>query len=451
MAKWIRGLSDDEQQIFDRLTWQVRDKNARNRVRQSYMNAKHFTNQLPPTAPPYVRNISMVLGWPAKAVEALHRRTRFQGFYSPDSALDRYGLSEILDANNYTVEAGLGELDAMVQSCSFEIVTPGRDGEPAAVITHQSALSGTGDWNDRTRRLDSFLSISRWKEGEPVDFALYLPGEVIEVSDFEVANRYLHKEHVPVEVVAYKPRLGRPFGSSRISRPIMALTDSAVRTILRSEGTADLYGTPSFMLFGPDETAFDKDSWQLIMDRVNVIPDNDMMEGDRGRASVQQFTQGSQQPHVDQLQVWAGLFAGEANIPVSSLGVGMSQANPTSAEAYVASREDLISEAEAAADIWKPSRVRTALRAWRIANKTDTVPDDLKKLRARYRDARFTSKSAAADAAVKLTSAIPFLQDSETFLGTIFEDESLEGILNDKRRQQGSAIARLIGDRNGLD
>ena len=129
----------------------------------------------------------------------------------------------------------------------------------------------------------------------------------------------------------------------------------------------------------------------------------------------------------------------------------MSQANPTSAEAYVASREDLISEAEAAADIWKPSRVRTALRAWRIANKTDTVPDDLKKLRARYRDARFTSKSAAADAAVKLTSAIPFLQDSETFLGTIFEDEILEGILNDKRRQQGSAIARLIGDRNGLD
>ena len=44
-------------------------------------------------------------------------------------------------------------------SCSFEIVTRGGAGEPAAVISQRSALDATGDWNARARRLDSLLSV----------------------------------------------------------------------------------------------------------------------------------------------------------------------------------------------------------------------------------------------------------------------------------------------------
>ncbi|GHP18870.1 hypothetical protein RN2511_036060 [Rhodococcus sp. NKCM2511] len=51
-------------------------------------------------------------------------------------------------------------------------------------------------------------------------------------------------KRVPVEPLVYQPRLGRPFGSSRISRAVMSLTDSALPTIVRSEIGAEFFTGP---------------------------------------------------------------------------------------------------------------------------------------------------------------------------------------------------------------
>ncbi len=451
MARVIRGLSDHEQATFGGLLDQLRNKASRNELRQRYMDGKQLERRLPPSAPPYLRNLGMVLGWPAKAVESLHRRTTFEGFSLPGGDLDGFGLTEILDANDYGVQAGLGELDALVQSCTFEIVTMGVDGEPPAVITQRSALDATGEWNPRTHRLDSLLSVTGKTDTGDVDaFNLYLPNLTIVVEDSTVVDRQSHKWHVPAEVIPYKPRVGRPFGASRISRPVMSLTNSAVRTVIRSEGTADFYGVPWFVIFGPDESSFTKDSWQMIMDRINAIPDNE--NADNQRADVKQFSQGDQRPHVEQLQTWAGLFAGETNIPVSSLGVGLSQANPTSAESYIASREDLIAEAEAAARVWRARHVKTAQRAWMVANREDTLPTELRGLQARYRNPRYTSQSAASDAALKKVQAFPWLAESDAFIRSVFDDDDLvERLLADKQRAQGRAMFSMMGRIGGTD
>lgn len=446
MAESIRGLSHSEQRVFDDLAHRLADKAGRNRLRARYMDGKEVLRRLPPSAPPYLRNLGIVLGWPAKAVEALHRRTAFEGFSLPGRDLESLGLQGILDANDYGTEVGLGELDALVQSCAFEIVTRGGDGEPAAVISQRSALDATGDWNARARRLDSLLSVTgRSDRGEITDANLYLPNLTIVIVGRAVVDRQVHPWHVPAEVVPYKPRLNRPFGSSRISRAVMSLTDTGARTVLRSEGTADLYGVPWFMIFGPDESSFSKGSWQMIMDRINAIPDNE--DAANPRADVKQFLQGDQTPHVSQLQVTAGLFAGETNIPVSSLGVGLSQANPTSADSYVASREDLIAEAESAARVWKTRHVRTAQRAWMVANGETRVPDVLSGLQARYRNPRYTSASAAGDAATKQVAAFPWLSESDAFVEHVFDDaELVERLLSDKRRAQyRAALAAFTG------
>lgn len=453
MSDRIEGLTDHEQAIYGALVEQLRDKASRNRLRAKYMDGKKLLRRLPPSAPPYLRNLGVVLGWPAKAVEALHRRTAFEGFAAPGVDLDEFGLSEILDANDYSVEVGLGELDSLVHSCTFEIVTRGGAGEPDAVISQRSALDATGEWNARSRRLDSLLSVTdRDDRGNVTGANLYLPNLTIIVEDGRVVDRQSHPWHVPAEVVPYKPRLSRPFGSSRISRAVMSHTDRAAATVIRAEGTADLYGVPWFMIFGPDESAFEKGSWQMIMDRINAIPDNE--DAANPRADVKQFTQGDQRPHVEQLQILAGLFAGETNIPVSSLGVGLSQANPTSADSYVASREDLIAEAESAAKVWKQRHVRTAQRAWMVANGETEVPDVLRGLQARYRNPRYTSSSAAADAAMKHVSAFPWLAESDAFIEHVFDDAELtERLLADKQRAQGRnalAMFQRAGGAGGI-
>lgn len=444
MTKPIRGLTAVEQDMVDRLDGDIRKKAIRNRLRRAYMDGKKIQHRLPPTMPDYIQGLGTVLGWPAKAVEALHDRITLQGLVSPGVDMD---LSELFDVDRYIEDAAQGELDALIYGPSFEVVTAGGEGEDPAVISQVGALTATGDWNPRARRLDSLLSvIDRDKQRNIVDANLYLPGLTIIIMDGVAVAKQPHALHVPAEHMPYRPRLDRPFGQSRISRAVMWLTNSACRTIMRSETTADIYGVPGLLLFGPSSDDFDKTGLQMILDAMIAVPDNPDEDRDNlARASVTQLQQGNQTPHVEQLQVWAGLFAGETKIPVSSLGVGLSQANPTSEGSYVASREDIIADAENAARVFAPRRQRTIATAYRIATGDRLVPPEIENVRAVYRDPRYLSQSEQADAAVKFVSAIPDLTYSETFVRTLGWDEATtEGIVADLQRRRGSVTAQAL-------
>lgn len=455
--KHIVGLTGDEQELAERLLNVIGRKRSRNRLRSSYMDGKHVLRRLPPSSPPYLQSLATVLGWPAKAVESLARRIRLDGFAFGDGP-DVFGLGELLADNDYFAMASQAQLSALVHSTVFQTVTAGGEGEPAAVISQVSAMNGTGDWDYRRREFINFLAVSEWPEstrerkgsfGDEGEFTLFTDYQVIWVKDGKVQARTESPVRMPVAQLPYKPRLDRPFGSSRISRPVMSITDSAVRTIIRSEGTADFYGVPWFMIFGPGEDAFTKGSWQMIMDRINAIPDNE--DAANPRADVKQFSQGSQQPHVDQLQVLAGLFAGETSIPVSSLGVGLSQANPTSAESYLASREDLIAEAEDAQSAWSAPHRKIAQWAWMVATNTRTMPGELAGITPVWHDTRFTSRAAAADATVKLATVFPWMANSDTVIETLgFDAATTRRLLADKRRGAGTvSLAELMEVNNG--
>ncbi|MGV4377942.1 phage portal protein [Trueperella pyogenes] len=448
-------LTDAQWALVGRLEKMIKAKRRRNELRSAYMDGKHLLTKLPPSSPPYLNQLRTVLGWPAKAVEALARRIRLDGFDFPGDAL---GVDELLAANDYFAMSAQAQVSALVHSTVFVTVTAGGVGEPDAVVSHVTAMNGTGEWDTRRREFTSFLAVNRWPKAGATsglrsngEFTLFLNHEVVTVVDGKVVSRAVSPVRMPVTHMSYKPRLDRPFGSSRISRPVMSITDSAVRTIIRSEGTADFYGVPWFMIFGPDESSFSKDGWQMVMDRINAIPDNTDPGVQNPRADVKQFTQGSQQPHVDQLQVLAGLFAGETNIPVSSLGVGLSQANPTSAESYLASREDLIAEAEDAQANWTSPHVQVARWVFQIANGVGDVPPGLVSVRPVWHDTRYTSRAAAADANVKLVGAFPWMSNSDTLIGTLgFDAATTARLLEDKKRAVGVQVfAGLMGDADG--
>lgn len=436
----MSGLTPGEWELVGQLEKQILAKRQRNDLRSAYMDGKHLVRRLPPSSPPYLQHLGVVLGWPAKAVETLARRVRLDGF---DGGI-ALGVDDLLADNDYFAMSAQAQVSALVHGTVFATVTKGGAGEPAAVVSHVTAINGTGEWDTRAREFKNFLAVNRWpKAGATLaqdgDFTLFLDHEVVSVVDGRVAGRVWSPVRLPVAQMPYKPRLDRPFGASRISRPVMSITDSAVRTIIRSEGTADFYGVPWFMIFGPDESSFSKDGWQMIMDRINAIPDNE--EAPNPRAEVKQFTQGNQQPHVEQLQVLAGLFAGETSIPVSSLGVGLSQANPTSAESYLASREDLIAEADDAQACWTSPHARVARWLWRVAHPGEGVPGELGAVRPVWHDTRYTSRAAAADATVKLVGAFPWMAQSDTVIGTLgFDAATTARLLADKQRDAGVSI-----------
>lgn len=457
----VAGLPDDETLLLNRLVEQVEAKQDRNELRSALMNHKRTFENWPLVQE--LGDLRAVVGWPAKGVETLGRRCRMEGFtLAGGQGLDEFGLDTILEETQYFRRARMGELNSLVHSVSFEVATTGAtDDEPEVLLTHVSALNGTGDWNGRLGRLDSFLSVTDWGDKEkpgPAGWALYMPYGtwVFQNGTLDLQEHSLGR--VPVEPLVYKPRLDRPFGQSRITRSAIFLTRSAARVIVRSEATADLYSAPSLLALGLSASDIDSGAWLQGIGNVVGIPDmpvTDVPEAPNlARVDIKTIAQATQEPHVAQLRAWAQLFSGEMSIPVSSLGIS-TEGNPTSAESYAASREDLIAEAEDANAEWGAAHRRSLLNAYALREGVHfrEVPGELLGLRPKFRDPRHMSQAAAADAFVKVASVIPGLADTAVAVDMLGLDPSLaERLKSDLRRTRSSSMLdRLAGELGGDD
>ena len=135
--------------------------------------------------------------------------------------------------------------------------------------------------------------------------------------------------------VIYRPDATRPFGHSRISRACMSIVDGAMRTVKRSEISAEFYSYPQKYILGMDSNAEQMEKWRATMSSMLRIDKDD--DGDK--PTVGQFQAAAQTPHTDQLRVFAGLFAGETGLTLDDLG--FPSANPSSSEAIRAAHESL--------------------------------------------------------------------------------------------------------------
>jgi hypothetical protein len=161
---------------------------------------------------------------------------------------------------------------------------------------------------------------------------------------------------------------------------------------------------------------------------------------------VKQFAASSPRPHIDQLKQQAQLFSGETSIPLTSLGVS-DMSNPTSADSYIASREDLIAEAEGATDDWGPPLRRTLTRALAMASGETSIPAEWGSIDAKWRSPLYLSRAAQADAGMKQLTAVPWLAESEVGLELLgLDEQQIKRALADKRRLGGSAALRAIAD-----
>ena len=115
----------------------------------------------------------------------------------------------------------------------------------------------------------------------------------------------------------------------------MSIQAGALRTIKRSEIAAEFFSYPQKYVSGLSEGAEKMDKWKATMASMIVFEKDE--DGDR--PSLGQFQTASMTPHVDQLRMFAGLFAGETGLTLDDLG--FPSQNPSSAEAIKSSHETL--------------------------------------------------------------------------------------------------------------
>lgn len=425
---------------------QLMVKQRRNRVRADYYDMHNMFRDLRIALPPNLRELEVASGWNAKAVDQRARRIRKEGFVLPGGLVEDWGIPEIERDNRAEVEFPAAVVSTLIHPPSFISTTVGdvEAGEPAVLITYTDANQATGIWHPIKRGLAAFVHVMQTDEGGvPLRMVFVTPEHAYglrrdKTSDPWDVRKVAHSlRRVPVEPLTVRARLGRPFGSSVINRAMMSIVDSAMRTMARSEVGAEFFSSPQRWIMGADEDSFQDQNgnnvnrWTLIMGRLLAMERDD----DGNLPEVGQFPQISMQPHVDHFRMWATAFAGEASLPVSSLGVV--QDNPSSAEAIYAAKEELVMDVEDTTRGFDPALVRSMWTAVQLRDQLPEIPRELRALGVRWRDPSTPSRAAATDAVMKQVAAGVLPPDSEVALEALGYDQTTIGrVLADRRRSR---------------
>lgn len=309
----------------------LNQKRTRVKLRYEYYEMKNIAKDISPMTPPSMKNLKSVLGWCAKSVDNLADRLVFRDFKN-----DNFNLMEIFQMNNQDIFFDSAILSALISSCCFVYISEDDDGFPRLQVI--DGANATGIIDPITNLLtEGYAVLDRDNYGRPSIEAYFTAGKTeifrknIKGSEI-ITNNCSYPLLVPV---IYRPDAVRPFGHSRISRANMSIVNSALRTIKRSEISAEFYSFPQKYVVGLDPDADPLEKWKATMSSMLSFTKDE--DGDS--PTLGQFTQQSMSPYTEQLRTFASLFAGENGLTLDDLGFVSD--NPSSAEAIKASHENL--------------------------------------------------------------------------------------------------------------
>ena len=299
-------------------------------LRYRYYDMKNGIKYFRSLIPPDFMWMAETLGWCGKAVDSLADRLSFREFRN-----DNFDLNSIFAMNNVDILPDSAMLSALIASCCFVYITEDIDGYPRLQVI--AGANATGDADPITGMLkEGYAVISRDKNNNPDVTAYFVAGR----TEYYQGDRLIRVDtnHAPYPLlvpIIYRPDAMRPFGHSRISRSCMNLMQGALRTLLRSEVSAEFYSFPQKYVTGLDPDAEEMDKWKATISSFLRFD-----KGENGDApKLGQFTQQSMSPYTEQLRTFASLFAGETGLTLDDLGFVTD--NPSSAEAIKASHENL--------------------------------------------------------------------------------------------------------------
>lgn len=308
----------------------LEQKRPRILKRYKYYEMKQQVLDFGISTPPELRFFNSVLGWCSKAVDTLSDRLSFREFTK-----DYFDINTIFNMNNPDILFDSAILSALIGSCSFIYISKDETGFPRLQVIDGSEATGIID-PFSGMLIEGYAVLERDEFDKPSLEAYFIKGSTTYYKDGEKDSVYANSAPYALLVpIIFKPDAKRPFGRSRISRSCMSLVESAARTIKRSEIAAEFYSYPQKYVTGLSEDVEILDKWKATMATLLALSKDE--DGDSPKLG--QFTQQSMQPHLEQLRMFAALFAGETGLTLDDLGFVTD--NPSSVEAIKASHENL--------------------------------------------------------------------------------------------------------------
>lgn len=314
----------------DYLRNKLAERKIRVGLRYQYYEMKNTVQDFGKVAPAEFRDFKEVLGWCGKSVDALADRLVWREFRE-----DNFGLNEIFRMNNGDIIFDSAVLSALISSCCFIYISLGQDNYPRLQVIDGGNATGVID--PITGLLtEGYAVLERDAYGNPSLEVYMIAGQATYYQKGEKPYTMANDAPAPLLVpIIYRPDAVRPFGHSRISRACMQIMQGALRTLKRSEISAEFYAFPQKYVLGLSPEAERMDKWRATISSMLQFDKDE--DGDK--PIVGQFQQQSMSPFTEQLRTFAALFAGETGLTMDDLGFVTD--NPSSAEAIKASHENL--------------------------------------------------------------------------------------------------------------
>lgn len=307
----------------------LEEKRRRVLLRYKHYEMKNCVLDFGISTPPDLKWWNSTVGWCAKAVDSLADRLQFREFGN-----DFFNLNQIFDMNNRDTLFDSAVLSALIGSCSFVYIGEDETGYPRLQVIDGANATGVKDTITGMLQ-EGYAVLERDSTNLPLVEAYFTAEYTAFYRDGRLISSPANKAPYPLLVpIVFRPDAMRPFGHSRISRACMSLVGSALRTIKRSEISAEFYSFPQKYLMGTADD-FDVDKWRASMSSLLTVSVDENGE----KPTAGQFSQQSMEPHVSQLRMFASLFAGETGLTLDDLG--FTTENPSSAEAIKATHENL--------------------------------------------------------------------------------------------------------------
>lgn len=402
-----------------------------------------------------MENLEVGCSWGQKAVDVLAARSMFDGFVGTGGSLD--GLAKLVADNRLVAEYAKACRDELKYGCVF--ATLSADADIGCRVRFHSPAMASALWSGEKGRIDCGMAIIDTVKDEhfedvwrPTLVYFYTDTDLIVLrgnGSFWTAERKPHPMGRPLmEPLIWNATNSKPFGRSRLKRPIRALIDDYVRTAANATIALEFDTTPQKYILGVTDEQYDaivSNKFKTYIGSIIAATSNP----ETGENPVLgQLAQGSLTPHVEKMRMTATQFAAATGLTVTDVGV-VNDANPTSSDAILAQSQTLVLLAQQLNTGNGDALCTIARMAQAVARECSLadLTEEETGIVAHFKNPAMPSVAVTADAAIKIASSRQEFAGTDTFLEMIgFDQADIRRIKAQEQRQRGQKLLMEMED-----
>lgn len=446
------GLTEQEREklseLVDVFNWHAGKNRTKNRFYEGNVTLREVNLGI--ALPDGLRQLEIGCEWGAKTVDVLASRSMFDG-YVGNNGEEAEIMQKILADNRLLSEYAKACKDELKYGCTF--ATLSADPAIGCRIRFHSPVTASALWDGENGRIECGMAVLDTVRDESQQ-GRYVPSAIRFDTDAAVlvlrrngglwtVERLPHRMGRPLmEPMIWNATPAKPFGRSRLKKPVRELIKGYVRTIANATIGLEFATSPQKYLLGITDEQYDAVVSNKFRQYVGNILAATTNPETGENPHFGQLQQGSISPHVEMIRLLSTQFSAATGLSVTDTGV-VNDANPTSSDAILAQSQTLVLMAEQLNESNGDSLKVIAQMAQAIMRNVTLkdLTDDERNVIAHFKNPAMPSVSMTADAAVKIASARKEFASTDIFLEMLgFDQADIRRIKAQELRTRGAQV-----------